>query len=51
MLQLEKPKRRPAISIGHRKKAGLSTVMAFPASIEPKNIAFHDCVPACTAAA
>ena len=31
--------------------AGLSTVIAFPASREPKNMAFQLLVPACTAAA
>ena len=42
---------RPEISIGHRNAAGLSTVMALPASREPKNIAFQLLVPAWTAAA
>jgi len=30
---------------------GLSTVIALPESSEPNSHAFHDCVPACTAAA
>jgi len=30
---------------------GLSTVIALPESREPNSHAFHDCVPACTAAA
>jgi hypothetical protein len=38
-------------TIGHRDRGGLSTVMAFVASREPKNIAFQDCAPAWTAAA
>jgi hypothetical protein len=49
MLQLLKPNSRPLISMGHRKKAGLSTVIALPASSEPNSIAFQLVVPACTA--
>jgi hypothetical protein len=51
MLQPLSPKICAEISIGHRKNAGLSTVIAFPASSDPKNIAFQLCVPAWTAAA
>jgi hypothetical protein len=35
----------------HSAAGGLSTVMAFAASIDPNSHAFHDCVPAWTAAA
>ena len=37
--------------MGHKKAGGLSTVMKFEESEEPKNIAFQLFVPACTAAA
>ena len=42
---------RAEISIGHRKAGGLSTVMKFDESDEPKNMAFQLLVPAWTAAA
>src|SRR4051794_10642683 len=45
-----KPKIRPESSIGHSDSGGLSTVIALPASSEPKKNAFQLCVPACTAA-
>ena len=51
MLHELSPKIRAEISIGHSESGVLSTVMKFDASVEPKNIAFHDLVPACTAAA
>ncbi len=47
----EKPKIRPDNSIGHSDAGGLSTVMKLAESSEPKKNAFHDFVPACTAAA
>ena len=37
--------------INHRDMGGLSTVIEFAASEEPKKKAFHDTEPACTAAA
>ncbi len=48
--QDESPKIRTARAIGHRAAGGLSTVIALPASREPKNRAFQDWLPACTAA-
>ncbi len=50
MLHALTPKTRAEISITHREAGGLSTVIRFAASDEPKNIAFQLCVPACTAA-
>jgi hypothetical protein len=44
------PKIRAEISMIHNAAGGLSTVMKFEASEEPKNIAFQLFVPACTAA-
>jgi hypothetical protein len=46
-----KPNRRALSVITHSAAGGLSTVIALPESREPNNHAFHDCVPACTAAA
>ena len=37
-------------AISHSAAGGLSTVMKFAASDEPKKRAFQLCVPACTAA-
>ena len=51
MLALEKPKTRPDSAITHSDAGGLSTVMKFDESSEPKNNAFQLFVPACTAAA
>jgi hypothetical protein len=51
MLQLEKPKMRPEISMIHSEAGGLSTVMKFDESIDPNSIAFQLLVPAWTAAA
>ena len=51
MLQLLKPKIRPDSDITHSEAGGLSTVMKFEASSEPKKSAFQLFVPACTAAA
>ncbi len=45
-----RPKTRTDSSIGHSEAGGLSTVMALPASSEPKKNAFHDLLPAWTAA-
>ncbi len=45
-----RPKIRTESSIGHRKAEGLSTVIALPASSEPKKNAFQLFEPACTAA-
>ena len=50
-LQLENPNSRAESPITHSDAGGLSTVMKFDESSEPKNHAFHDFVPACTAAA
>ncbi len=44
------PKIRTASAIGHSAAGGLSTVMAFAASSDPKKNAFQDWLPACTAA-
>jgi hypothetical protein len=38
------------MSIGHRKAGGLSTVMEFPASDDPKKRAFQLSPPDCAAA-
>ena len=51
MLELEKPKMRPDSAITHSEAGGLSTVMKFDESSEPKKNAFQLFVPACTAAA
>ena len=51
MLALEKPNSRPDSSITHSDAGGLSTVMKFEESIEPKKNAFQLLVPAWTAAA
>ena len=42
---------RPDNAMTHSDAGGLSTVIAFPGSSEPKKNAFQSCVPACTAAA
>jgi hypothetical protein len=44
------PKTRAETSITHNDPGGLSTVMKPEESNDPKNIAFHDDEPACTAA-
>lgn len=44
------PNSRTDSAIGHREAGGLSTVMEFPASEEPKKKAFQLSEPACTAA-
>jgi hypothetical protein len=46
-----KPKTRADSSSTHSDAGVLSTVMKFAESKEPKKNAFHDLVPACTAAA
>src|ERR1700761_3203840 len=51
MLQLLKPKIRPDSAITHSEAGGLSTVMKFEESSEPKKKAFQLFVPAWTAAA
>ena len=51
MLQLLKPNIRPESSMTHSEPGGLSTVMKFDESIEPKRNAFQLLVPASTAAA
>ena len=48
---LEKPNSRPESAITHSEAGGLSTVMKFDESIEPKKNAFQLLVPAWTAAA
>jgi hypothetical protein len=50
-LQELKPKMRALSTITQSDAGGLSTVIALPESREPNSHAFHDCVPACTAAA
>ena len=50
MLQDENPKRRAESSITQSDAGGLSTVMRFPGSSEPKKNTFQLAVPACTAA-
>ncbi len=44
------PKTRTDSSMGHSAAGGLSTVMALPASSEPKKKAFQEVLPAWTAA-
>ena len=51
MLHELSPKTRTESAISHSEAGGLSTVIALPASSEPKKNAFQDCEPACTAAA
>ncbi len=51
MLQLLKPNMRPDSAITHSDAGGLSTVMKFEESSEPKKNDFQLSVPACTAAA
>ena len=51
MLALEKPNTRPESAITQSEAGGLSTVMKFDESIEPKKKAFQLFVPASTAAA
>ena len=46
-----RPKTRTDSAISHSEAGGLSTVMALPASSEPKKKAFQLCDPAWTAAA
>ena len=50
MLHELTPKMRAEISMTHSDAGGLSTVMKFDASDEPKKNAFQLVVPACTAA-
>ena len=50
MLQAFTPKTRAESSITHSDAGGLSTVMKFDASEEPKKNAFQLFEPACTAA-
>ena len=50
MLQEFSPKIRAEISMGHKNAGGLSTVMKFDESEDPKKKAFQLFVPACTAA-
>ena len=50
MLQELTPKSRAEISITHSEPGGLSTVMKFDESEDPKKKAFQLLVPACTAA-
>ena len=50
MLHEFSPKMRAEISITHREAGGLSTVMKFEESDEPKKKAFQLLVPAWTAA-
>ncbi len=47
----EKPNTRADSTITHSEAGGLSTVMKFDESREPKKNASQDFVPACTAAA
>ena len=51
MLQLLNPNSRADSSMIHRDPGGLSTVMKFDESTDPKKNAFQLFVPACTAAA
>jgi hypothetical protein len=51
MLKLLKPKIRPDSAITHSDAGGLSTVMKFDGSSDPKKNAFQLLVPAWTAAA
>ena len=48
---VENPKIRPESAITHSEAGGLSTVIRPGASSAPNSQAFHDWVPACTAAA
>ena len=50
MLQELRPKIRTDSAISHSEAGGLSTVIALPASREPKKKAFQLCEPAWTAA-
>ncbi|MCX2850202.1 hypothetical protein [Curtobacterium poinsettiae] len=50
-LKLEKSNSRADSTITQSEAGGLSTVMKFDESREPKKNASHDFVPACTAAA
>ncbi len=50
MLHEFSPKTRAESSITHSEAGGLSTVMKFAASLDPKKNAFQLSVPACTAA-
>ncbi len=50
-LQLLIPKIRAESAITHSEAGGLSTVIALPASREPKKNAVQDSLPACTALA
>ena len=50
MLQLDTPNRRAEMSITQSEAGGLSTVMKFDESNEPKKNAFQLCEPAWTAA-
>ena len=50
MLQELSPKIRTERAISHSDAGGLSTVIALPASSEPKRNAFQLCEPAWTAA-
>ena len=50
MLHELSPKMRTEKAISHSEAGGLSTVMALPASREPKRKAFQLCEPACAAA-
>jgi len=50
MLQELRPNNLAESSITHREAGGLSTVMKFDASDDPKKNAFQLLVPACTAA-
>ena len=50
MLHELRPNTLTDSAIAHSDSGVLSTVIAPAASEAPKNIAFHDCEPACTAA-
>ncbi|WP_236082143.1 hypothetical protein [Acidipropionibacterium jensenii] len=50
MAQELTPKMRTEMPMIHRNAGGLSTVMKFAASEDPKNSAFHDWEAACAAA-
>ncbi|SHV60235.1 Uncharacterised protein [Mycobacteroides abscessus subsp. abscessus] len=50
MLQLLSPNTRTDSSMSQSAAGGLSTVIEFAASEDPKNPAFHETEPACTAA-
>ena len=50
-LALENPKIRPDTPMTHNEAGGLSTVMKFEVSRDPKNHAFQFWEPACAAAA